>query len=58
MLHWVANWQNSRAQIIVVTGATGGQCSSVFLSMIWMEELNASLAGLLMIENREVLLTP
>lgn len=34
-----------------------GQFCSVYLSAIWMQQLNATLASLLMITNWEVLLT-
>lgn len=68
---WVINWLSGRAQRAVVNKAVSGwwpasngvpQGSSVwtvltFLLEIWMQELDVSIANLLIIHNWEILLT-
>jgi len=64
MVCWLKNWLNSRAQRVAVNGAAS-DWQLVFLraqsegqlSTIWMKDLDAPLASLLLILNWEVVLT-
>lgn len=73
MIPWIVNWMKGRTQSVIANGATsdwqlvtnGVPYSSILkshlfstLSVIWMQELNASLASLLMTLSWEVLVNP